>query len=227
MKQLAFFVVLILVLGVCGFLYRNTLEAPNRNTAASTTAQNACALDAKICPDGTSVGRTGPNCSFEACPAPNVELPQVGISFVLPAGFVANAAAVTPSDSLIAAYEKSMMSEPKDAIVVRRYAIPEGKDANDVMLANTMYESSGMQPKSMTEFKPVIVNGKTFQSLVVERFEAQVHTVYYLPREHDVLRFEAIQHNVTNWTDAGLDVTTLPTQKAVLSLLGTLQLQTN
>jgi hypothetical protein len=28
----------------------------------------ACPADAKICPDGTSVGRTGPNCEFSACP---------------------------------------------------------------------------------------------------------------------------------------------------------------
>lgn len=28
----------------------------------------ACAMDAKLCPDGSSVGRIGPNCEFEACP---------------------------------------------------------------------------------------------------------------------------------------------------------------
>ncbi len=227
MKQLALFVVLILVLGVCGFLYRNTLEAPDRNTAASSTAGSACTLDAKICPDGTSVGRTGPNCSFAACPAPNVELPQIGISFVLPAGFAANASAITPDDSIIAAYEKTMMSDPKDAIIVRRYPIPAGKDANDVMLENTIYESSGEQPKSVSEFTPVIVNGKTFQSLTVERFEGQVHTVYYLPRTNDVLRFEVLEHNVSNWSDPKLDIPTLPLHKVLLNMLGTLQVQTS
>lgn len=28
----------------------------------------ACTMEAKICPDGSAVGRTGPNCEFEACP---------------------------------------------------------------------------------------------------------------------------------------------------------------
>lgn len=28
----------------------------------------ACTLDAKICPDGSAVGRTGPNCEFFPCP---------------------------------------------------------------------------------------------------------------------------------------------------------------
>jgi hypothetical protein len=31
-------------------------------------AQKACTQEAKICPDGSSVGRTGPNCEFAACP---------------------------------------------------------------------------------------------------------------------------------------------------------------
>ena len=28
----------------------------------------ACTADAKLCPDGTGVGRTGPNCEFAPCP---------------------------------------------------------------------------------------------------------------------------------------------------------------
>jgi len=30
--------------------------------------QASCTLEAKICPDGTAVGRTGPNCEFAPCP---------------------------------------------------------------------------------------------------------------------------------------------------------------
>lgn len=30
--------------------------------------QLMCTMDAKICPDGTGVGRTGPNCEFAPCP---------------------------------------------------------------------------------------------------------------------------------------------------------------
>jgi len=32
--------------------------------------QKACSAEAKICPDGSAVGRTGPNCEFAPCPAP-------------------------------------------------------------------------------------------------------------------------------------------------------------
>ena len=30
--------------------------------------QTACTMDAKLCPDGSSVGRSGPKCEFAACP---------------------------------------------------------------------------------------------------------------------------------------------------------------
>lgn len=33
-----------------------------------TPTPKACTEEAKICPDGTSVGRTGPNCDFAPCP---------------------------------------------------------------------------------------------------------------------------------------------------------------
>ncbi|MBI4044267.1 MAG: hypothetical protein HY392_00995 [Candidatus Diapherotrites archaeon] len=32
------------------------------------TPNGACTLEAKLCPDGSAVGRTGPNCEFSPCP---------------------------------------------------------------------------------------------------------------------------------------------------------------
>lgn len=33
-----------------------------------------CTMEAKQCPDGSFVGRSGPNCEFAACPGPSVQL---------------------------------------------------------------------------------------------------------------------------------------------------------
>lgn len=38
--------------------------------------QVACTLEAKICPDGSAVGRTGPNCEFAACPNTQIQNPD-------------------------------------------------------------------------------------------------------------------------------------------------------
>ena len=35
---------------------------------AQKPAEKPCTLDAKICPNGSAVGRTAPNCEFEKCP---------------------------------------------------------------------------------------------------------------------------------------------------------------
>lgn len=47
----------------------NGVPAP---TALPTTTPNpiACTADAKLCPDGSYVSRTGPNCEFAPCPTP-------------------------------------------------------------------------------------------------------------------------------------------------------------
>jgi len=41
--------------------------SPPPHTSTSSE-QTICTLDAKVCPDGTAVGRTGPTCEFAACP---------------------------------------------------------------------------------------------------------------------------------------------------------------
>lgn len=52
-----------------------------------TNAQGAvaCTMDAKICPDGTAVGRVGPNCEFSPCPGEGGgNAPSVGSQVNLP-----------------------------------------------------------------------------------------------------------------------------------------------
>lgn len=39
-----------------------------------TTPPRACTMEAKICPDGSAVGRQGPNCEFAPCLAANYSL---------------------------------------------------------------------------------------------------------------------------------------------------------
>lgn len=57
-----FFVVAVLAVGTGSYLY-----AKKR---ASSPPQRACTMEAKLCSDGTAVGRSGPNCEFAACPTP-------------------------------------------------------------------------------------------------------------------------------------------------------------
>lgn len=60
----------IFLVGLGGyFLGKNSNTPANISTPTpSNSEEKACTLEAKICPDGTSVGRVGPNCEFAPCP---------------------------------------------------------------------------------------------------------------------------------------------------------------
>ncbi len=218
MKQLIAGIVILLVIGVGGFLYRNMLEHP----APSPSEPVACTQEAKLCPDGTSVGRAGPACEFAVCAFPNVELASMHLAFAVPTGYVENRNALGSDATLAAVYEKPAAGGSTHTFVVRMYPIPVGKSATSTILANTMFESSGMVATSLSQFKVKIVQGKIFSCVTLERFEGQIHTACYLPRASDVLRFEVLEKGV-DWTNPNLVIDTLPEHAAFYGMLATLQ----
>lgn len=64
-KELGAGVALLVLLALAGFLYRNAITRP---LTPSGSGQVACTQEAKLCPDGTAVGRSGPDCAFAPCP---------------------------------------------------------------------------------------------------------------------------------------------------------------
>lgn len=57
--------ILILAFAVMGVAAAVFSSVRNKNTHPI-----ACTMEAKICPDGSAVGRTGTNCEFAECPTP-------------------------------------------------------------------------------------------------------------------------------------------------------------
>lgn len=219
MKGLLAGIVFIIVIGVGGFLYRNTFEHP----AVVTPDPIACTMEAKLCPDGTSVGRSGPNCVFAACALPNAEDTQIGISFVIPAGYTANADAIGADETLRAVFDKPAKGEVPHSIVIRRYPIEAGQTATSTIISHTMYEPSGNSATSLKEFKVKTTGDKKFLCATLERFEGQVHTVCYFPRTGDVLRFEMLEKDV-DWTNPKLNIDALPEHTLFYKMLGMLML---
>ncbi len=61
-------IVVLLILGVGIYIYTKTkVEAPIVPSDNINDDMVICAMDAMECPDGSWVGRTGPNCEF-VCP---------------------------------------------------------------------------------------------------------------------------------------------------------------
>jgi hypothetical protein len=52
-----------------GFALAVAAGACTKKDTKSPDGKAACTEEAKVCPDGSSVARTGPNCEFAECPA--------------------------------------------------------------------------------------------------------------------------------------------------------------
>lgn len=222
MKSLFLGIALVVLVGLAGFFYRNAVERP---LGISTTV---CTLEAKSCPDGSTVGRVAPACSFAPCPVPNVTLSSLGIVFALPAGFVSMDSTSSPQATFdadtVAVYANGAIADASTSasqIIVRDYAIPAGETAAAVMHSTAISDASGA-PASPSAFAAVTLGSYTYTQVVVGRFEGVVHVAYYLPRAADVLRFDAIDTGVMNWTDPNLRIVSLPANAALRSMLTTI-----
>lgn len=210
MKTLLWGILFIIIIGVGGFVYRNAVEHPLQPIA--------CPMDALVCPDGTSVSRTGSTCTFPVCVFPNVSLGEVGIAFAVPTGFIAGS---LPDSTSVAAYQMPNDSSTND-IIIRRYTIGASSTALATIQQTAVGGASGA-PVSPSSFTSTTLGNRRFTVVSIERFEGVVDTAYYLARSTDVLRFDAIDRGVTRWTDPSLDTATLPTAAALQKLLTTLQ----
>lgn len=211
MKNLFLGIVLIIILGFGGLVYRNATERP--------TQPITCPLDALVCPDGTSVGRVGNSCTFPTCPAPNVTLASIGIAFAVPTGF----SDATLSDAAsVAAYETiTASSTESSSIVIRWYPIIASSTALTTIQQTAIAGASGL-PVAVTSFTSTVVGTHRFTVVSIERFEGVVDTAYYLARSTDIVRFDAIDKG-TDWTNPNLDVAKLPAHAALVKLLVSLQ----
>jgi hypothetical protein len=236
MKQLLIGIAIVAVLGTGGFVYRYEIENPKSGTetaalaTASSTNGAACSTDAKICPDGTAVGRTGPNCSFAVCAPPNVQLTTGSstLAFVLPSGYQRNI--ITNDDATyLASYIQSTTAatDASSSIIdIHVYPVPTGQTAGQVILYNTTFLPSGQQATTTSSFSNVSEGSSVFSEVVIGNDNGTVQSAYYLAEPDKVIRFDITELGVSNWNDPSLDVNALPQHQALEQMLATLQIDT-
>lgn len=58
-----------LVMAIIGYWYGiSSSRSPAGELNPAAGSARDCTMEAKICPDGSAVGRSGPNCEFAPCP---------------------------------------------------------------------------------------------------------------------------------------------------------------
>ncbi len=168
MKSLLLGILVIIIVGIGGLVYRNAVEHPLQTIA--------CPLDAEVCPDGTSVSRTGTSCTFSPCLPPNVSLPDSNISFALPSGF---AAATLPDVASVAAYTLPVVASSTGAtvLIIRQYPIAASTTALTTIEQAAINNTSGA-PVSATSFTSTVIGNHRFTVVTIERFEVTIDTAY-------------------------------------------------
>ncbi len=197
-------IVLVFLLGLGGFFYRAAVEKPYTGNAV-------CILSAKICPDGTVVGlKNAVSCTFAPCPFPNISLASAGISFALPAGYVA-ATSSSYRPPVVALYRLRASSASTTAsLVIRDYTYSSGESPYAVIRAHLPLALSG----TAAFLTATTTIGKySFQNVPPHTSPAGTETTYYFIRSQDILRFDAID---------GSSSQGLPAAHALRSLLETL-----
>lgn len=65
-----FFFIIGLVISLLGKYILSSKSSPSQIPHPTPTSSKLCTQEAKLCPDGTAVRRTGPNCEFAPCSSP-------------------------------------------------------------------------------------------------------------------------------------------------------------
>ena len=68
MKSIKIIAVILVIIGIAII----TILVTKKSEPSLTPGQTACTLEAKLCPDGSYVGRTGPRGEFSSCPTDNI-----------------------------------------------------------------------------------------------------------------------------------------------------------
>lgn len=133
-------IVLLALMGVANVV-KSTIE--NRNNAGGGTV---CTMDAKQCPDGSYVGRTGPKCEFAACPTPTATTSPVTLTIHL--GETATAAGVSINPTKI--LEDSRC--PQDVTCIQ---------AGTVRIQTTLAAGMGAAPQEFKLGQPITTEAET------------------------------------------------------------------
>lgn len=157
-------IVAIITIVVGGSYYYAEMRWPTRETKPM-----GCTLEAKICPDGSAVGRTGPNCAFAACPEAAAETPKKATSTgaVSTSGPLSEAeqaalfkrTATTPSEPKKAAtpsknstYSGKVLAGSRDASPLLEFTLSDYRKVQQSGLVVILFFYSDWSPISRAEF---------------------------------------------------------------------------
>jgi hypothetical protein len=231
LKSFGLLLVCLILLTIAGVAY---YVAHNPLVTMPAPQGAICTMEAKLCPDGSYVGRGGPRCEFAVCPtAPatwrTYHQPEQGWEVKYPP--VLEVYPTAPGGNLTSFQSASFYNnEEKDldnehAVDIAISKISNSSDGFPQQLINaTVYDGSGLHPKSFDEFTSVTINGnENFYYLRTGVFESVLSLVYYYPTNKGIYAFNLVARGV-DWTNPNYNPDTDPAHLILKQMLPTFKL---
>lgn len=92
MRIRVFVFVIIVLLAILTWLFA---FGPTIHPLRSAPEHIACTMDARVCPDGSAVGRVGPNCEFAPCPEESPESDLIRVTAPTPQSTITSPVTIT------------------------------------------------------------------------------------------------------------------------------------
>ncbi|XKT75342.1 MAG: hypothetical protein ACJKSS_00965 [Patescibacteria group bacterium UBA2103] len=185
MKELTLGVLLLILVGFGSFLYQNA-----KNNKPIDKGPVACTLEAKMCPDGSYVGRKGPSCEFEACPTEKV-------LFDAPEGYTDTLPLLS---SIVEGRIGFFNKEPN---VISNNIAVYAYSKNNTTLEEVLTQKIKLSPSDLTpdleDYEIVEIDGQDVYQIVNERFEATVEINHVLDLEDFVVVISHRDISVEKW----------------------------
>jgi len=187
MKELFLGIILIILLGLGSFVYQNAVNKPQIEEPV------ACTLEARICPGGGTVGRTGPLCEFEACPSD-------AIQFDAPVGFIDSLPILSSIvEGRIGFYTKEP-STISNNVTIFVHQTSEEESFEDLLLKKVRLTPSDLHPE-LEDFEMLELDGREVYRIINERFEATVEVTYGIPLDGFLVLVSLRDIAVENWME--------------------------
>jgi len=185
MKELFLGIIFIILLGLGSLVYQNAVNKPHIEEPV------ACTLEARMCPGGGTVGRTGPLCEFEACPSDAIE-------FDAPAGFIDSLPILS---SMVEGRIGFYIKEPStisNNITIFVHQTSEEESFEDLLIKKVQLTPSDLHPE-LEDFEILELDGREVYRIVNERFEATVEVTYGIPLDGFLVLVSLRDIAVQNW----------------------------
>ena len=176
----------------------------------------ACTMEAKVCPDGSAGGRTGPNCEFAPCPvieAPVVEVNETdswqtykndkySFEFKYPSNFSINKNST--ADNIVLDYDN--YGQNSFSVKVKNYTASLEQNVKKYV-ADSQKASVGAAAPLTVTYKPYIVSNLSGYLITEQSGDILVNTsaTFKIQKENNIFSFNYLYQGYILWENP-LDV---------------------